>query len=99
MIDAVRKMGLQVRTFNLPIEVQILQGGIPSELASFFCSALDNCFLIFGDNLNIKAFRIQQKHLNPGCEFVQDIYDHFSRNVGPNFNIVHLQGNMTGPWD
>ncbi len=99
MIDAVRNMGLQVRTFNLPIELQILQGGIPSELASFFCSALDNCFLIFGDNLSIKAFRIQPKHLNPGCEFVQDIYDHFSRNVGPNFNIVPLQGNTAGPWD
>ena len=67
MIDAIRKMGVPVISFRLPIEVQLLQDGIPSELASFFCSALDNCQMIFGDKLSIKAFRIQQGKFFAGC--------------------------------
>ena len=90
MIDAIRKMGLPVTSFRLPIEVQLLQDGMPSELASFFCSALDNCRMIFGDKLSIKAFRIEQGKFFAGCEFVQDIYDYISKNVGPNFEIVYL---------
>lgn len=88
-VDKIKKIGFNVKTFLVPIEIQFLNE-MPFEVSSFFCSALDNCRIIFGEKLRIKAFKINPSKLYTGCEFVEEIYDYFGRYVGKNFEIIFL---------
>ena len=42
------KMNFKIVSFDVPIEYQFVINGVPKEMASFFCSAIENCRIIFG---------------------------------------------------
>mgnify|MGYP001604586890 FL=1 len=89
-VEAIREMGICVGRFDLPIEVQMLNEGMPSELSSFFSSALDNSRVIFGRNIKVTAFRIDQSHFYPGLEFLDETYDYLHAYSGPDFRVISL---------
>lgn len=86
-----RELELSIRKFEWPIEYQIFaKGDVPHVVASFFCSALDNCRLMCDSSLQIKSF-----YLSPECllcchDFVQGIYDYFAANMSPHFQVIKL---------
>jgi len=85
------QMGLTVRKFPVPIEYQLTMGGtVPKMLASFCCSALENCRVIFGPELPIKSFYIDPEHCPHLSEFVSDIYCYFESKSSPHFEVVRL---------
>jgi hypothetical protein len=91
-VESLRKdLELSIRRFEWPIEYQIFaKGDVPHVVASFFCSALDNCRLMCDSSLQIKSF-----YLSPECllcchDFVQSIYDYFAANMSPHFQVIKL---------
>jgi hypothetical protein len=84
-------LGIIIREFDVPIEYQMaVRGEMPKILASFFCTALDNCRIIFGDALQIKAFYLVPEHLLCCHDFVQGVYDYFFGYKNPTFEVVRL---------
>ncbi len=81
--------GIRVHRFDLPIEFELVaHGRVPKAIASFFSSALENCRLIFGDDMEIRAFYIDPRSLAPGCEFVEDIYGYLKSKSSLRFQVV-----------
>lgn len=84
-------LGINIKRFNMPVEIQLITGADrPSTLCSFMSSALDNCRLIFDDSLNIKAFLISKEDLRDGYEFVAEIYEYLAKQSGNNFEVVKI---------
>jgi hypothetical protein len=80
-----------IKRFDVPVEVALITGATrPQFLASFFSTALDNCRIIFGDSIHIKAFHINQKDFYPGHDFVKDTYQYLARKMSPKFEIFEL---------
>ncbi|KAB0668520.1 hypothetical protein F6V30_15570 [Oryzomonas sagensis] len=92
MIDKIKGcLGFEVKCFDGPIEYEItVKGNMPKILASFFCSALQNCNIILGHNVRIKAFYLAPEHLTRFHEFVQSIYTYFENNTCESFEVVTL---------
>jgi hypothetical protein len=91
--DLADRLGMQVRRADLPVEVEFARSGrLPSVLASFFCSALDNCRLMYGDaGMEIVAFRIEGDHLLLNRRFVASVYEYLAERQGPGFRVAPLQ--------
>jgi hypothetical protein len=91
-IERVRaELGWVVRRFDVPIEFQLaMRGPLPGILASFFSSALENCRLIFGDELQIEAVYLDPALLPKEPEFVRTIYDYYGSKTSQHFRVVKL---------
>lgn len=90
--DLASELGLTVRRTDVPIEYELtVRGNVPKVLASFFCSALDNCRLMLNGELMIKAFQIRQDDLLCVKDFVEDIYEYFRQKEGPKFRVIQLE--------
>jgi hypothetical protein len=86
-----KEIGLAVRKIDVPIEFQIATGRRrPGMVASFFSSALENCRMIFGPDLNIKYFRIEPDHFLREKDFVRSVYEYFDSIAGEHFERVDL---------
>jgi len=84
-------IGFKIKRADLPIEYYIaLKGDKPKVLASFFCSALVNCLIIYEQHFKIKAFYIDPRHILINPDLIRDIYQYFSSKVNQNFEIVML---------
>jgi hypothetical protein len=87
----VAELGVEIRHFEFPIEYQIaMVGPRPRILASFISTALGNCHLIFGDSLEIVAFRMQSGSYGKK-EGVDGIYHYFKTLSGPFFRIESVK--------
>lgn len=85
------EVGLPIRRFEGPIEIVIAVQGIrPRVLASFFCSALENCAVICGTHLTIKAFRLRQDQLLCCHHDVEAVYAHFETASDRRIAVVSL---------
>jgi hypothetical protein len=85
-------LGFEIRRFGVPIEVAIVaKGYLPRVLASFFCSALESCSNILGENVKIACFRIAADQMLNGREEAMAIYEYFSNKASRNFVIIPLQ--------
>ena len=65
-VEYIRKrVGLRIEQPNIPIEfyLGLSDGYLPDTLASFFCSALMTCAVLYGGQIKIKAFHIDPKHI------------------------------------
>ncbi|MCA1791485.1 MAG: hypothetical protein LC667_17050 [Thioalkalivibrio sp.] len=84
-----RRLGLQVRYHQLPVEAELARSGrLPTSLASFHTSALDNCRLMFrGSGMRITAFAIARADLHQNHEFTDSVYAYFRRHQGPEFSV------------
>lgn len=86
-----QELGLAIQRFSRPIEVELAIGGeLPKELASFFCSALENCSILFGNSLQIKAFYIPSN-----VQLFQDspsegIYNYFRHRQTESFRVMEI---------
>lgn len=91
--DLAGRLDLNVRRADLPVEVEFARSGrLPSVLASFFCSALDNCRLMYDDvGMQIVAYRIEADHLLLKRRFVESVYEYLSERQAPGFRVVPLQ--------
>jgi hypothetical protein len=86
-----RFLGIEIRKTNLPIECEVsMRGNMPKVIASFVCSALQNCRVILGDGIRINAFYIDPKYLLGSHELVRKSYEYFEANSGINFTVVKL---------
>jgi hypothetical protein len=84
-------LGLEVKRFCFPIEYELSKNGpIPKVIASFFSSALESCFHIFGSEVQITGFYISPEHLLKMQEIVEGIYNYFRHKSSPHFSIVRL---------
>lgn len=84
-------LGLLVRRFDVPIEYQLTFGGTrPLRLASFCSSALENCRMIFGDDLHIDSFYIDLADFSMEPEFIRSIYGYFESKRSDHFRLIKL---------
>jgi hypothetical protein len=82
---------LAIKRFDAPIEIVIACRGIrPRALASFFCSALETCSVLCGDDLPVKAFRLARRSLLCCHDDVGGIYDHFRDGTNGQVEVVDL---------
>jgi hypothetical protein len=89
IIGAVRcRLNWEVVRYNLPIECQLAREGAPNEIASFFCSALDNCRLIFGQRLQVTAFYVDPEDLICCREFVTQMYAYWRKRADSHFRVA-----------
>lgn len=86
-----RDLGFVIRKFDVPIEWQLMKDASrPSVLASFFCSALISCRLIYGADLKLKAFQIKDEDVMKWPDLVRSAYAYFSGLSGPSIEVVPL---------
>ena len=92
IIDKIKKsLKLEIKRIHVPIEYEIsIRGNAPKVLASFFCSALENCRVILGQHIKIKAFYLAPEHLLRLHANVRNIYEYFENNADADFEIVKL---------
>lgn len=84
-------LGFKIKRIDVPIEYHIaLKGDKPKVLASFFCSALLNCSILYPQNLRIKAFYIPPRHINRWRDFTERVYGYFSTKTNESFEVVRL---------
>lgn len=85
------KVGLATRSFGGPIEVILaLDNECPDVLASFFCSALENCSILFGSSLMIIAFYLPPQALLYDDSPSESIYEYFRRRQNKFFRVVEV---------
>lgn len=71
--------GIAMQEIDKPFEFYLLDSvTLPSTVASFFSSALDNCRLIWGRRMRLVAHRIAPERLRTSREFVAEIYRYFA---------------------
>lgn len=90
MLERIRNdVGFEVERFPYPIEFQLISDNErPKILASFFSSALDTCQLIFGDKLDIYAFKLNLEG-SPRRDDIYAIYDNY-RHYTQGFAVVDV---------
>lgn len=86
-----KELGVPVRRFGVPIEYQLtVRRSKPKLLASFCSSALENCRVIFGSELQIRAFYIDPARCKTHPSLIRGIYDYYRSKAGPGFEVVEL---------
>ncbi|MEZ4386112.1 MAG: hypothetical protein R3D98_00760 [Candidatus Krumholzibacteriia bacterium] len=72
-------VGLTALEIGKPLEFHLLEAAeLPAVIASFFCSALDSCRLIWDRRMRLVALRIAPSRLLACHDFVAEIYDYFA---------------------
>jgi hypothetical protein len=83
-------LGFDIVLFDYLIEYQVaVLGPRPAVLASFFSSALENCRLIFGNEMKIISFRIGLEAC-PTRDRIEPIYDYYMDKMDEDFRVVSL---------
>ncbi|MFZ1987206.1 MAG: polysialyltransferase family glycosyltransferase [Desulfatitalea sp.] len=84
------RFNFQVKRFDVPIEYEIaVHGTKPKCVASFFCSALENCAAIFGKTIEIKSFHVGADMLLKNKDVVAKIYSYFESTKNGSIGIVY----------
>jgi len=84
-------LGFGIERPDLPIECHLAwKGPRPKILASFCCSALANCSVIFGKHLKIMAFYITPEKLLKDREFMEEVYSDLRERTNESLQVVDL---------
>ncbi len=87
-----RELMIEIRKLDVPIEYEMtIRGNRPRYLASFFCSALENCSIILNGNTDIKAFYIYPEHLLAAKDNVEKFYQYFKTRLNSKIEIIRLK--------
>lgn len=80
-LDAIScALAVHVHRFEVPIEFEVtVRGNCPEIIAGFFCSALENCATLFGDEIDVRAYRIDSGLLLSYHKEVENVYAHFEK--------------------
>jgi hypothetical protein len=86
------RLHLQVLRPEVPIEVALMRSArLPRVLASFHCSALDNCRrMLGGSGMRIVACEIAADHLERNHEFIARVYDYLRERADDDLTVVPL---------
>lgn len=72
-----RNLNIPVLRFDVPVELEMaVSCNRPEILAGFFCSALENCAKIFGEDVRVQAYRLDSKILLKDHAIIANIYSH-----------------------
>lgn len=82
------ELNFQIVSFEVPIEFQLVKEGVAKEIASFFCSAIENCRIIFGSSITITAFYIESRDLLCCHDFVNQIYAQWKLKENDHFRVI-----------
>ena len=88
-----KELGFEILCHNKPVELFLLEGiSIPYRLASFFSSALDNCYYLLGSKLQIDSFyvplhHIQRADIKEQVKLNYQLYDTYKEN----FQVIDLE--------
>lgn len=89
--DIKDSMAVEIRQLDVPVEHEIgVHGHVPVVLASFFCSALQNCRTMLGRHVDIVAFHIPESFLMCSQDLVRNAYSYFSENADEKFRVLTL---------
>ncbi|WP_456460273.1 hypothetical protein [Reichenbachiella sp.] len=84
---------IEVRNYDLPIEqVLIFEEILPSKVSCFFSSALDNCYFLFGESIQIDSFQIDHNEIlieqyKERIKLNYEVYATYNPNI---FNIINI---------
>lgn len=88
----VTALGFEIRSFSGPVEIALCSAAcVPSVVASFFCSALENCSFLFPRQIEIHAFEIPSGDLLCCHRLVADTYAHFRENRPETIRVTPLK--------
>jgi hypothetical protein len=86
-------VGWEVQRFPNPIEIEVATGTIrPLVMASFFCSALETCSVLFERKMELVAFRLDRSRYLQEEEFFEDIYEYFEKERAGEISVVLVAG-------
>jgi hypothetical protein len=97
-VDHVKdRLKFKIRTLDGPIEYCLsLSSNRPRVLASFFCSALVNCSIIYKGLFGIKAFYIDPERMLVERDLVRCIYDYFRTRSHEGLDVIKLDAVVAG---
>lgn len=75
--------GWECKTLGMPVELYMLKNRLtPINVLGLYSTALDNCQIIFGDQLPITAYRIPKEDIakKEWQDFTDTIYDYYRKN-------------------
>lgn len=85
----VKDLNISEKIIDVPVEYEMtVRGNKPRCISSFFCSALENCCHIFGSDIHVLSFYLQNKHLLRGADKIGSIYEYLSENAKIDIEIV-----------
>jgi hypothetical protein len=88
ILDEIRgRLGFEILWYDVPIEFQLVRGVVPKGIASFFCSAIENCRIIFGSSLCITAFYIEPRDLLCCHGFAEQMYAYWKSKENQRFRV------------
>jgi hypothetical protein len=89
ILDQIRtELNFRIVSFEVPIEFELVKEGVPKEMASFFCSAIENCRIIFGSSLTITAFYIESRDLLCCQDFAKQMYAYWKLKENGHFRVI-----------
>ena len=88
--EIVQRLDLNIESYDVPIEFHLAKGVKPKEIASFFCSAIENCRIIFGNKLRVTAFCIESADLLCCHDFVSQLYGYWRLKQNENFKVIKI---------
>lgn len=84
-------VGLKISEFDDPIEIVLATGQRqPRVMSSFFCSALENCGIIFGNLVDIHAVRVPAAMLLDAHEAVERIYAYLEQSKSAKIKFIEV---------
>lgn len=93
------KLSIEIRSFNKPVEQAIIENSyFPIKIASFFSSALDNCYYLFGNKILIDAFFIHKEkiQIEEHRARIKLNYETYETYDSETFNIIYLDEYFNG---
>jgi hypothetical protein len=86
-------VGIEVKTYNIPFELQLAMfGPIPDQIASFYSSVLINCAEMFQSALRVTSFRIPTQELSSQHRAqIETVYEYFLSHVSGSFSVVDIR--------
>jgi len=87
------QIGIEVQKIDVPFEWYLINvGHKPDKIAGLVTSALPNCKVLFGSEIEIISFRIKKDELIKSgiTNSILDTYDYFEKLSDTNFKIVDL---------
>lgn len=86
-------LGIEVKLYNIPFELQLAMfGPIPACIASFYSSVLINCTEMFQSTLKVTSYRIPARELSSQHRAeIESVYDYFISHVSDTFSVEEIE--------
>lgn len=87
-LEHIAELGFETERLELPIELEVVERGIPNSIGSFYSSALPNLAVLLQGSVPLRAYRLPSEMLTEVASArVDDCYQHFTEHF-PSIEIV-----------